>query len=97
VENRSVRFVVERDLTLCGHLNKDVGNLCGLPNFGNKSCILCPLCLLRLACCSCSRLFFLKFVVALVVILMNRLQLVVLFISTYSLARIQKLEQCRFS
>jgi hypothetical protein len=31
--------MVERDLTLCEHLNRDVGNLCGGLNFGNKSCV----------------------------------------------------------
>ncbi len=31
----------EKDLVLHGHLNGDVGNLCGLPNFGNKSCVSC--------------------------------------------------------
>jgi hypothetical protein len=35
---------VERDPTLCEHLNGDVGNLCGWPNFRNKSCV--SLCLL---------------------------------------------------
>jgi hypothetical protein len=44
--DHSGRFGIERDLALCGHLNGDVGNLCGLPNFRNKSCVTCA-CLLR--------------------------------------------------
>ena len=38
-----VRFRVERNPALCGHLNGEVGNLCGVLNFGNKSCVLCAL------------------------------------------------------
>jgi hypothetical protein len=33
------RIMVERDPTLCGLLNGNVGNLCGWPNFGNKFCL----------------------------------------------------------
>jgi hypothetical protein len=32
---------VESDLALCELLNEDVGNLCGWPNFENKSCVSC--------------------------------------------------------
>jgi hypothetical protein len=41
----SERFRVERDPTLYELLNKDVGHLCGEPNFGNISCVTCA-CLL---------------------------------------------------
>jgi hypothetical protein len=37
--DRSERIRVERDPTLCELLNGDVHNLCGWPNFGNKSCV----------------------------------------------------------
>jgi hypothetical protein len=30
---------VERDLALCELHNRDVGILCGWPNFGKKSCV----------------------------------------------------------
>jgi hypothetical protein len=43
--DRSERFRVERDPTLCELLNGDVGHLCGEPNFENKSCVTCA-CLL---------------------------------------------------
>jgi hypothetical protein len=43
IGDHSGRFVVKRDLILSGHLNRDVGNLCGWSNFGNKSCVLCLL------------------------------------------------------
>jgi hypothetical protein len=43
--DRSERFRVERDPTLCELLNGDVGHLCGELNFGNKSCVTCA-CLL---------------------------------------------------
>jgi hypothetical protein len=33
------RIRVERDSALCELLNRDVGNLCGWLNFGNKSCV----------------------------------------------------------
>jgi hypothetical protein len=36
--------MVERDLSLCGLLNRDVGNLCGWLNFRNKPYV--SLCLL---------------------------------------------------
>jgi hypothetical protein len=39
--DRSSRYGVERDPVLCGHLNGDVGNLCGWSNSGNKSCVSC--------------------------------------------------------
>jgi hypothetical protein len=54
-----MRFGVERDLTLCGHLNGDIGNHCRVPNFRNKSCLLCMLILIYL-------LFLLKFVLVLI-------------------------------
>jgi hypothetical protein len=28
-------------MALCELLNRDVSNLCGWPNFGNKSCVYC--------------------------------------------------------
>jgi hypothetical protein len=37
--DRSERFRVERDPTLCELVNGDVGHLCGEPNFRNKSCV----------------------------------------------------------
>jgi hypothetical protein len=37
--DHSERIRVERDLALCELLNRDVGNLCGWPNFENKSCV----------------------------------------------------------
>jgi hypothetical protein len=43
--DRSERFRVERDLALCELLNRDIGHLCGEPNFDNKSCVTCA-CLL---------------------------------------------------
>jgi hypothetical protein len=52
-------FGIERDPALCWHLNGDIGNLCGLPTFGNKSCVTCA-CLLRF-----TFHFLLKFVLAL--------------------------------
>jgi hypothetical protein len=55
--DRSNRIKVERDPTLCELLNRDVGNLCGWPNFRNKSCVFC-------ACPSIYLLFLLKFVLA---------------------------------
>jgi hypothetical protein len=54
--DHSERFRVERDPALCELLNRDVGHLCGEPNFGNKFCVTCA-CLLRLIYCSCSSLF----------------------------------------
>jgi hypothetical protein len=38
------RIRVERDTTLCGLLNGEVGNICDWLNFENKSCV--SLCLL---------------------------------------------------
>jgi hypothetical protein len=32
---------VKRDPTLCKHLNRDIGNICGWLNFGNKYCVSC--------------------------------------------------------
>jgi hypothetical protein len=55
--DHSMRFVVERDPVLYGHLNGNVGNLCGYPNFRNKSCVLCSLCLSWLSCCYWLSLF----------------------------------------
>jgi hypothetical protein len=49
--DRSERIMVERDLPLCELLNEDVGNLCGWPNFGNKSCVSSA-CLFRFTLCS---------------------------------------------
>jgi hypothetical protein len=34
---------VERDPTLCELHNRDIGILCGWPNFRKKSCIFVPL------------------------------------------------------
>jgi hypothetical protein len=51
---------VERDLTLCGLHNRDVGILCGWPNFGKKSCVFLSLILIYflflLKLCSCLEL-----------------------------------------
>jgi hypothetical protein len=41
LSDHSVRFGVERDPVLYGHLNDDVGNINGWPNFGNRYCVLC--------------------------------------------------------
>jgi hypothetical protein len=43
--DRSERFRVERDPTLCDLFNGDIGHLCGELNFENKSCVTCA-CLL---------------------------------------------------
>jgi hypothetical protein len=45
LDDRSEMFRVERDPALCELLNRDVGHLCGEPNFRNKSCVTCA-CLL---------------------------------------------------
>jgi hypothetical protein len=37
--DHSERIRVERDPALCELLNEDVSNLCGWPNFRNRSCI----------------------------------------------------------
>jgi hypothetical protein len=39
--DRSGRIRVERNSDLCELLTGDVGNLCGWPNFRNKSCVSC--------------------------------------------------------
>jgi hypothetical protein len=36
------RISVERDPTLYELINEDIGNICGWPNFRNKSCIFVP-------------------------------------------------------
>jgi hypothetical protein len=41
--DRSELIMVERGPTLCELHNKDVGILCGWPNFGKKSCVFVPL------------------------------------------------------
>jgi hypothetical protein len=33
---------VERDSALCELHNRDIGILCGWPNFGKKSCVFVP-------------------------------------------------------
>jgi hypothetical protein len=48
------RIRVERDPTLCELHNRDVGNLYGLPNFENKSCVSCNLFSAAYLCSSCS-------------------------------------------
>jgi hypothetical protein len=50
--NHSARIRVERDMSLCELLNGDVGNICGWPNFGNKSCVFCA-CSFRFTYCFC--------------------------------------------
>jgi hypothetical protein len=57
--DRSKRIRVKRDPVLCELLNGDVGNLCGWPNFGNKSYVVCA-CSFRFTYCSCSNLFLLR-------------------------------------
>jgi hypothetical protein len=52
LDDRSERIMVERDLTLCELLNRDVGNLCGWLNFENKSCVSIA-CLFQFTLCSC--------------------------------------------
>jgi hypothetical protein len=44
------RIRVERDPTLCELLNEDLGNLCGWPNFTNKSCVSICLFLFNFCC-----------------------------------------------
>jgi hypothetical protein len=41
--DRSEWIRVERDLALCELHNRDVGILCGWPNFEKKSCVFVPL------------------------------------------------------
>jgi hypothetical protein len=55
--DRSEWIRVERDLTLCELYNRDVGILCGWPNFKKKSCVFVPL-------ISIYFLFLFKFVLA---------------------------------
>jgi hypothetical protein len=43
VVDRSKLIRVERDLALCELHNRDVGILCGWPNFGKKSFVFVPL------------------------------------------------------
>jgi hypothetical protein len=52
LDNHSERISVERDMSLCELLNGDVGNICGWPNFGNKSCVFCA-CSFRFTYCFC--------------------------------------------
>jgi hypothetical protein len=48
---------VERDPALCELHNRDIGILCGWPNFGKKYCVFVPFTLIYF-------LFLLKFVLA---------------------------------
>jgi hypothetical protein len=48
----SERIMVESDSSLCELLNGDVGNLCGWPNFRNKSYVYCAFSF-RFTFCSC--------------------------------------------
>jgi hypothetical protein len=57
--DHSERIRVERDSTLCALLNGDVGNICGWPNFRDKSCVFC-VCSFQFTYCSCSSLLLLK-------------------------------------
>jgi hypothetical protein len=41
LDDRSEMIRVERGTILCELLNGNVGNLCGWPNFKNKSCVFC--------------------------------------------------------
>jgi hypothetical protein len=43
---------VERDPTLCGRLNEEVGHLCGVTEPRDKSCVSC---VLAYCVCSCFR------------------------------------------
>jgi hypothetical protein len=56
--DHSERIRVKRDMALCELLNGDIDNLCGWPNFGNKSCVYCA-CSFQFTYCSCSSLFLL--------------------------------------
>jgi hypothetical protein len=47
------RIRVEKDLALCGWLNEEVGNLCGVTEPRDKSCVSCVL-----AHCVCSYSLF---------------------------------------
>jgi hypothetical protein len=44
--DRSEWIRVEKDPALCGLHNRDVGILCGWPNFGKKSCVFVSLILI---------------------------------------------------
>jgi hypothetical protein len=44
--DRSEWIWVERDPTLCEHHNRDVGILCGWPNFRKESCVFVSLILI---------------------------------------------------
>jgi hypothetical protein len=46
--DHSGRIRVEKDSALCELHNKDVGILCGWPNFENKSCVFMSLILIYL-------------------------------------------------
>jgi hypothetical protein len=46
LSDRSELIRVERDSTLCELHNRDVGILCGWPNFGKKSCVFVSLILI---------------------------------------------------
>jgi hypothetical protein len=46
LSDRSELIRVERDPTLCELHNRDVGILCGWPNFGKKSCVFVSLILI---------------------------------------------------
>jgi hypothetical protein len=46
IGDRSKWIRVERDLTLCELHNRDVGILCGWPNFRKKSCVFVSLILI---------------------------------------------------
>jgi hypothetical protein len=55
--NCSKWIMIERDPALCELHNRDVGILCGWPNFGKKSCVFVSLILIDF-------LFLFKFVLA---------------------------------
>jgi hypothetical protein len=57
--DRSKWIRVEKDSTLCELLDRDVGNLCGWPNIGNKSYVSSA-CLFQFTLCSCPSLFLLR-------------------------------------
>jgi hypothetical protein len=44
--NHSEWIRIERDPALCELHNKDIGIICGWPNFGNKSCVFVSLILI---------------------------------------------------
>jgi hypothetical protein len=55
--DRSEWIRVERDMALCELHNRDIGILCGWPNFRKKSCVFVPLILIYflflVKLCSC--------------------------------------------